>query len=144
MTQELFDKLRLSRKLSYLKRCIKAQELLEKHENNCSLRMRTFEMYIKPELRCSYQTFYNMMNESNPRIRIEKLELEIAALTSTNNKDTEIKNIKMQHINKSLLTNDNDINSNVDSVVSSVIEFEEQTPQLHVISGSVIPSDGGW
>lgn len=115
MTEQKRKLLSLYRKLAYLKRCIKAQELLEKYQTPNSLRMRTFEMFIKPELRCSYQSFYNMMNESNPRIRIEKLEKEIAALTNTNF-----------------------------SNASGVIETAESTPLSHKIPERIIPLDGGW
>lgn len=67
------EKMALGRRKAYLQRCIRAQELLEQHEKSNTLRMRTFDEFIWPELRCSYQTFYNMMNEKNPRKQLESL-----------------------------------------------------------------------
>jgi hypothetical protein len=65
------------RRLAYLRRCLMAQELLQKYENESSVRKRLFEQYVKPVLHCSYATFNNMLNVLNP-------SKEINLLTSKN------------------------------------------------------------
>ena len=72
---EKINKLKQGRRVAYLKRCIIAQELLERYENKTSVRYRVFETYIKPVLNCSYQSFNNMLNVSNPKKQLEKYEI---------------------------------------------------------------------
>lgn len=67
------EKMALGRRAAYLRRCIQAQELMEIHEKQNTLRGKTFEMHIQPVLRCSLQSFYNMMNEKNPRLQLESV-----------------------------------------------------------------------
>lgn len=61
------------RRLAYLNRCMLAQELLQEHETETSVRKRVFENHIKPVLRCSYPTFNKMLNVVNPKKEIELL-----------------------------------------------------------------------
>jgi len=64
------------RRLAYLKRCLTAQELLQEHESETSVRKRVFEQHVKPVLNCSYATFNNMLNVLNPKKQIELLTLK--------------------------------------------------------------------
>lgn len=61
------------RRLAYLRRCLWAQELLQKYESETSVRKRVFELNIRPVLKCSYATFNNMLNVVNPKKEIELL-----------------------------------------------------------------------
>lgn len=67
------EKMALGRRKKYLQRCIQAQELLELHETSCTVRVRIFEKFIEPVMHCSYATFNNMLNESNPRLELESV-----------------------------------------------------------------------
>lgn len=73
-------KLQLGRKVAYLRRCIRANEILMLHETECSVRVRIFNLYIRPEMKCSYAQFNNMMNEHNPQKKIEQIELQLKEL----------------------------------------------------------------
>ncbi len=64
----------LGRRAAYLRRCIQVQELIEEHETPFTVRKRIFEAYIKPVMHCSYVTFNNMLNETNPRKELESIE----------------------------------------------------------------------
>lgn len=75
-------KMKLGRRAAYLKRCIVVIELLEKHENDTSIRKRVFEKHIKPVAQCSYATFNNMLNEPNPRKQLASIEQEILKLNT--------------------------------------------------------------
>ena len=70
-------KLQLGRKVAYLKRCIRVNELLTLHETDCSVRLRVFHKYIKPEIDVSYAQFNNMMNEHNPAKQLEQIEAQL-------------------------------------------------------------------
>lgn len=61
------------RRLAYLKKCIVAQQLMMKYEDNTSVRYRIFEDHIQPVLMCSYQQYNNMLNEPNPQRQIDEL-----------------------------------------------------------------------
>ena len=71
------QKLQLGRKLAYLKRCIRVNELLTLHETECSVRVRIFNRYIKPDIKMSYAQFNNMMNEHNPAKQLAEIEAQI-------------------------------------------------------------------
>jgi hypothetical protein len=73
-------KLQLGRKAAYLRRCIRVNELLMLHETECSVRVRIFNKHIRPEMKCSYAQFNNMMNESNPQKQIEQIEVQLKEL----------------------------------------------------------------
>lgn len=73
-------KMQLGRRAAYLRRCIRVNELLMQHETDMSVRRRVFEKHIRPELRCSYATFNNMLNESNPQKQLEEIEKELKTL----------------------------------------------------------------
>lgn len=61
------------RRLAYLKRCLLAQDLLQKNETETSVRKMVFENYIKPVLGCSYADFNKMLNVANHKKEIELL-----------------------------------------------------------------------
>lgn len=73
-------KLQMGRKVAYLKRCIRVNELLTKHTTECSVRVRIFNLYIKPEIKVSYAQFNNMMNEHNPAKQLAEIEAQIQDL----------------------------------------------------------------
>jgi hypothetical protein len=66
-------KMQQGRRVTYLKRCLKAQELTEQYEDGTSVRLRVFENHIKPVLNCSYQSFNNMLNVSNPKKQLDEI-----------------------------------------------------------------------
>ncbi|MDR0834625.1 MAG: hypothetical protein LBN93_10670 [Candidatus Symbiothrix sp.] len=72
--------MKLGRRKSYLLRCLEAQELLSKFENNTSIRCRVFEIHIRPVMRCSYSSFNSMINERNPRLQLEEIENELSII----------------------------------------------------------------
>ena len=74
MNIENLNKMKLGRRMSYLRRCIKAQELLLRFETSTSVRRRIFDTHIQPELDCSYTTFNNMLNEPNPIRQLEEIK----------------------------------------------------------------------
>jgi hypothetical protein len=78
MNIEKIFNMKLGRRAAYLRRCMKAQELLSQFENNTSIRRRVFDTHIKPELGCSYATFNNMLNEPNPRKQLEEIEIKLS------------------------------------------------------------------
>lgn len=67
------NKMQKGRRLAYLKKCIVAQQLMMKYEDNTSVRYRIFEDHIQPVLMCSYQQYNNMLNEPNPQRQIDEL-----------------------------------------------------------------------
>jgi hypothetical protein len=67
-------KMKLGRRMAYLRRCVQLQELLSQFENATSVRRRVFEIHIKPVMGCSYTSFNNMINEPNPRKQLEEIE----------------------------------------------------------------------
>lgn len=71
------EKMSLGRRAAYLRRCIQVIELVEKHENDATIRCRIFDKHIKPVMHCSYVTFNNMLNEPNPRMQLEAIHLKI-------------------------------------------------------------------
>lgn len=75
MTQ--LEKMRLGRRAAYLRRCVRVAELIEQHETDCTIRRRVFEKYIQPEMKCSYTTFNNMINEANPAKELAEIELKL-------------------------------------------------------------------
>lgn len=76
MSMGKIEAMKKGRRIAYLKRCLIAQDLLQKHETTTSIRKRVFEEFIKPELRCSYATFNNMLNVVNPQKEIELLTIK--------------------------------------------------------------------
>ena len=68
------ERMRLGRRAAYLRRCILCAELLDKYENQTSVRKRVFDIHIRPILRCSYTTFNNMLNELDPHKQLESIE----------------------------------------------------------------------
>lgn len=74
LTLTKYDKMALGRRAAYLRNCILAGELIAKYETDCSVRVRTFEKYIKPELRVSYGTFSRMISVINPQKELEEIE----------------------------------------------------------------------
>jgi len=73
-------KLKLGRKAAYLRRCIQVNELLVEHECSTSVRLRVFDLHIRPVMRCSYSTFNNMLNEPNPQRKQEQIIVQIKEL----------------------------------------------------------------
>lgn len=73
-------KLKLGRKVAYLRRCIIVAELLNKHENATTIRLRVFNEHVKPVIGCSYAQFNNMLNEPNPQRQIEQIEEQLSNL----------------------------------------------------------------
>lgn len=74
-------KLQLGRKAAYLRRCVRVNELLALHETECSVRLRVFNKYIKPEMNgISYAQFNNMLNEHNPALQLETIEEQLKQL----------------------------------------------------------------
>jgi hypothetical protein len=74
MNREQINKLKQGRRIAYLNRCVKAQELVERYETRSSVRKRVFENHIKPVLNCSYQSFNNMLNVPNPKKQLEEIK----------------------------------------------------------------------
>ena len=72
--------MKLGRRANYLKRCILVNELLQRHERLTSVRVRVFDIHIRPVVRCSYATFNNMLNEPNPQKQLEKIEQQLNKL----------------------------------------------------------------
>jgi hypothetical protein len=70
--------MKLGRRAAYLRRCLKAQELLSQFETATSIRRRIFDIHIQPELGCSYTTFNNMLNEPNPRKQLEEIKIKLS------------------------------------------------------------------
>ena len=68
------EKMALGRRAAYLRRCVRVAELISVYENECTVRKRVFEKHIQPEMRCSYATFNNMLNESNPAKELAEIE----------------------------------------------------------------------
>jgi hypothetical protein len=75
---EQTEKMGLGRRAAYLRRCMLALELLERHESDTSVRRRVFNTHIRGVLRCSYASFNNMLNEPNPQRQLEEIEKKIA------------------------------------------------------------------
>ena len=73
-------KLQLGRKIAYLHRCIRVNELLRQHETDTSVRVRVFQKHIKNEIGVSYAQFNNMLNEPNPEKQLKEIELELQTL----------------------------------------------------------------
>jgi hypothetical protein len=73
MSPERVKKMKLGQRAAYLRRCIKAQELLEKYENGNCIRRRIFDEYIRSELNCSYVSYNNMINVHNPQRQLEEI-----------------------------------------------------------------------
>lgn len=67
------NKMKKGRRLAYLRKCVLAQDMMMKHEDNTSVRHRVFEEHIQPVLLCSYTQYNNMLNEPNPQRQIEEL-----------------------------------------------------------------------
>lgn len=73
-------KLQLGRKIRYLERCIKVQELLSIYENETTVRVRVFNKHIKTVVDVSYAQFNNMINERNPARQLEEIEEQLKQL----------------------------------------------------------------
>jgi len=73
-------KLQLGRKAAYLRRCIQVNELLQEYECCTSVRLRVFDLHIRPVIKCSYATFNNMLNEPNPRKQLEQIEVQLSEI----------------------------------------------------------------
>ena len=84
LTLTKYDKMALGRRAAYLRGCILAGELMAKYETDCSVRKRTFEKFIQPELRVSYPTFSRMISVINPQKELEEINktLELCRNTS--------------------------------------------------------------
>jgi hypothetical protein len=67
-------KMQQGRRIAWLKRCVKAQTLMELHETATSIRIRVFESHIKPVLNCSYQSFNRMLNVPNLEKQLKEFE----------------------------------------------------------------------
>ena len=80
MKNNKLEKMRLGRRATYLRRCVVALELAEKHETGETIRSRVFAKYIQPVMLCSYQTFNNMLNEPNPRKQLDEIERQLKLL----------------------------------------------------------------
>jgi hypothetical protein len=78
MNIEKIQRMKLGRRAAYLRRCLKAQALLSQHETATSVRRRVFDIRIKPELDCSYNTFNNMLNEPNPAKQLEEIQIKLS------------------------------------------------------------------
>lgn len=78
MNHKHLQRLRLGRRKAYLERCIKVLELLEQHEDECSVRKRIWGKYIQPVVGGSYATFNNMLNEPNPHKQLQELEKQLS------------------------------------------------------------------
>lgn len=76
---DLAERLRLGRRAAYLRRCVLAKALVEKHESPTSVRVRVFHAHIQGVLRCSYASFNNMLNEPNPQRQLEEIERKMAS-----------------------------------------------------------------
>jgi len=75
-------KMKRGRRIAYLKRCIVAHELLERHETDTSVRCRVFEKHIQSVLNCSYQTFNNMLNVRSPKKQLAEIMNETTPETT--------------------------------------------------------------
>jgi hypothetical protein len=73
MDQKRIKAMQQGRRLAYLKKCIRVQELILEYENNTTVRKQVFEKYVQPEIRCSYTQFNNMLNEVNPKNQIKEI-----------------------------------------------------------------------
>jgi hypothetical protein len=78
MNIEKIRKMKLGRRAAYLRRCLKAQELLSQFDAATSVRRRIFDIHIQPELGCSYATFNNMLNEPNPKKQLQEIEIKLS------------------------------------------------------------------
>ena len=70
----------LGRRAAYLRRCVRAQNLLQLYEGRSSVRRRVFQTHIQPKLGCSYQTFNKMISEVNPERQLRQIEQELGNL----------------------------------------------------------------
>lgn len=69
--------MKLGRRKKYLQDCILVSDLIDKHENEFTIRKRVFEKNIQPIVSRSYVTFNRMLNEVNPQKQIEEIERQI-------------------------------------------------------------------
>jgi hypothetical protein len=65
--------LRRGRRLAYLRKCLIVHKLIEKHENETTVRKQVFDKHIQPVIMCSYSSFNKMLNEPNPQKQINEL-----------------------------------------------------------------------
>jgi len=72
--------LKLSRWRVFLIKCIKCMKILEKVENEITVRKRISYKYIYPVFLCSYNQFNNMLGVSNPEKELRGIEEEIKRL----------------------------------------------------------------
>ncbi len=71
------QKMRMGKRAAYLRRCIRASELISMFETDCTVRRRIFEKHIRQEIGfVSYTSFNSMLTVINP----EKELLEIETL----------------------------------------------------------------
>lgn len=80
MNETQKKKLVLCRKAAYLRKCLKAQQLIATYETDTSVRRRVFDKYIQSELMCSYNSFHRMLREINPARQLADIEKEIDKL----------------------------------------------------------------
>jgi len=73
MSLTRIDKMKIGRRISYLKKCMLIQELLSKHETRETTRKEVFEKFIIPILGVSYTSFNNMVNQLTPEKQIKLL-----------------------------------------------------------------------
>ncbi len=72
-----YDRMKLGKRAAYLRRCIRASELIEQYETDCTVRYRIFEKYIKQEVgHVSYTSFNRMLLVLNPQKQLGEI-LEI-------------------------------------------------------------------
>lgn len=82
-TMSKIMKMKLGRRRAYLRKCILAQDLMVKYENNTTVRSRVFEEHIEPVLLCSYQQYNNMLNVINPQRELDEIDAEIEQITNS-------------------------------------------------------------
>lgn len=70
---EKSEAMRKGRRLAYLKKCVKAQELFEQFKSSTDSKKEVFENNIKHLLCCSYVNFEKMLKVKNPKEEIELL-----------------------------------------------------------------------
>ncbi len=73
-------KLKLGRRASYLRKCIRVHKLLQEYDRPECVRIQIFNKYIRPQEPMSYVTFNNILNESNPVKQLEQIEEELSTL----------------------------------------------------------------
>lgn len=73
-------KMQLGRRAAYLRRCVEVADLIDKYEDETTVRRRVFIKHIQPVIRVSYTAFNNMLNEPNPRLQLEQIDSQLQQL----------------------------------------------------------------